>query len=460
MKILVTGGAGFVGSHLCEALVDRGDTVVCLDDLSSGSRANVTRLLSSPRFTFVEASVLDVLDVADVDGVMHLASPASPVAYLRRPIFTLRTGSEGTRNALDVAVANSARFVLASTSEVYGDPLVHPPQTEEYWGGNVNPAGPRSVYDEAKRYAEALTTAYRTACGADTGIVRIFNTYGPRMRSDDGRVVSSFIDQALRCAPLTVFGDGSQTRSLCYVDDLVRGCWRCSTHVKRDPSISVIRWSSPFARLPRWSVTWSVRRRRSSFTRCRKTTRPAASPTSRRRASVWAGAHGCGYATGSPEPSSGMPRHCRKSVRDDHSECSAGRLRRGRDVTTARLQPIALATAPRHLPSGGGHGRGLRRGDLRAVRPIWPSATGGRSRRPPVRHRVVDFDRGRLAGHPGRLPRQVDQDHRRRRGVSAPGGGVPVDIWGDRDRRTVAQAGHRAGDISPSPSRSASSDCC
>jgi dTDP-glucose 4,6-dehydratase len=221
MKVLVTGGAGFVGSHLCDALVDRGDSVICLDDLSSGSRANVARLLSSPRFTFVRASVLEPLDVGEVDGVMHLASPASPVAYLRRPIFTLRTGSEGTRNVLDVAVANSARFVLASTSEVYGDPLVHP-QTEEYWG-NVNPAGPRSVYDEAKRYAEALTTAYRTACGADTGIVRIFNTYGPRMRSDDGRVVSSFIDQALRCAPLTVFGDGSQTRSLCYVDDLVRG---------------------------------------------------------------------------------------------------------------------------------------------------------------------------------------------------------------------------------------------
>ena len=155
------------------------------------------------------------------DGVVHLASPASPMAYLQRPIFTLRTGSEGTRNVLEFACAKSARFILASTSEVYGDPLIHP-QSEDYWG-NVNPAGPRSVYDEAKRYAEALTTAYRTSCGADTGIVRIFNTYGPRMRPDDGRVVSSFIDQALRCAPLTVFGDGSQTRSLCYVDDLVRG---------------------------------------------------------------------------------------------------------------------------------------------------------------------------------------------------------------------------------------------
>lgn len=222
MRILVTGGAGFLGSNLSTLLVDRGDTVICLDDLSTGRLANLEHLIGSPRFTFVEASVLDPIDIAGgVDGVIHLASPASPPAYLERPIFTLRTGSEGTRNALDFALARSARFILASTSEVYGDPLIHP-QSEDYWG-NVNPLGPRSVYDEAKRYAEALTTAYRTACDMNTGIVRIFNTYGPRMRSDDGRVVTNFIDQALRCAPLTVFGDGSQTRSLCYVDDLVRG---------------------------------------------------------------------------------------------------------------------------------------------------------------------------------------------------------------------------------------------
>ena len=222
MRILVTGGVGFLGSHLCDLLVGRGDTVVCLDDLSSGRRANLEHLGSSPRFSFIEASVLDPINIAgSFDGVVHLASPASPMAYLQRPIFTLRTGSEGTRNVLEFARAKSARFILASTSEVYGDPLIHP-QSEDYWG-NVNPVGPRSVYDEAKRYAEALTTAYRTSCGADTGIVRIFNTYGPRMRPDDGRVVSSFIDQALRCEPLTVFGDGSQTRSLCYVDDLVRG---------------------------------------------------------------------------------------------------------------------------------------------------------------------------------------------------------------------------------------------
>jgi dTDP-glucose 4,6-dehydratase len=222
VRILVTGGAGFLGSHLCDLLVGRGDTVVCLDDLSSGRRENLEHLISSPRFSFLEASVLAPINIVDsFDGVVHLASPASPAAYLRAPIFTLRTGSEGTRNALELARSNSARFILASTSEIYGEPLIHP-QSEDYWG-NVNPAGPRSVYDEAKRYAEALTTAYRSSFGTDTGIVRIFNTYGPRMLANDGRVVSSFVDQALRREPLTVFGDGSQTRSLCYVDDLVRG---------------------------------------------------------------------------------------------------------------------------------------------------------------------------------------------------------------------------------------------
>ncbi|MCV7435337.1 UDP-glucuronic acid decarboxylase family protein [Mycolicibacterium bacteremicum] len=222
MRILVTGGAGFLGSNLCTVLVGRGDTVFCIDDLSTGRRTNLEHLFTSPQFTFIEGTVLEPISLTEcVDGVVHLASPASPPAYLERPIFTLRTGSEGTRNALDFALKHSARFVLASTSEVYGDPLVHP-QSEDYWG-NVNPLGPRSVYDEAKRYAESLTTAYRSSCGVDTGIVRIFNTYGPGMRSDDGRVVTNFIDQALRCAPLTVFGDGSQTRSLCYVDDLVRG---------------------------------------------------------------------------------------------------------------------------------------------------------------------------------------------------------------------------------------------
>ncbi len=222
MRILVTGGAGFLGSHLCDVLIARGDTVVCLDNLCTGKRENIEHLEASPLFTFSEADVLNPVAIEGTfDGAIHLASPASPVAYLARPIFTLRTSSEGTRNILEFACTKEARFILASTSEVYGEPLVHP-QAEDLWG-NVNPVGPRSVYDEGKRYAEALTTAYRTSRGADTGIVRIFNTYGPRMRPDDGRVVSTFIHQALLSAPLTVFGDGTQTRSLCYVDDLIRG---------------------------------------------------------------------------------------------------------------------------------------------------------------------------------------------------------------------------------------------
>jgi dTDP-glucose 4,6-dehydratase len=222
VRILVTGGAGFLGSHLCDLLIARSHTIVCLDDLSTGSRANIDHLGTSPKFSFIEASVLDAVDIdGRFDGVIHLASPASPFAYLDRPIFTLRTGAEGTRHALDFAEAKSARFIFASSSEVYGEPFRHP-QPEEYWG-HVNPVGPRSVYDEAKRYAEALTMAYRTSRGVDTGIIRIFNTYGPRMRADDGRVISTFIHQALNSKPLTVFGDGTQTRSLCYVDDLVRG---------------------------------------------------------------------------------------------------------------------------------------------------------------------------------------------------------------------------------------------
>ena len=222
MRVLVTGGAGFLGSHLCDLLIAGNHTVVCLDDLSTGCRANIEGLGTCPKFSFIKASVLDPVDFEGrFDGVVHLASPASPAAYLERPVFTLRTGSEGTRNMLDFAKAKSARFILASSSEVYGEPIVHP-QPETYWG-NVNPVGPRSVYDEAKRYAEALTTAYRTSYGADTGILRFFNTYGPRMSPADGRVVSNFINQALNSKPLTVYGDGTQTRSLCYVDDLVHG---------------------------------------------------------------------------------------------------------------------------------------------------------------------------------------------------------------------------------------------
>jgi nucleoside-diphosphate-sugar epimerase len=222
MRIVVTGGAGFLGSHLCDALVCRGDSVVCVDNLSTGNIANIADLLGNQQFRFVEADVSAALEVPGrVDVVAHLASPASPPDYLRCPLETLAVGSRGTENALLLAELSGARFVLASTSEVYGDPVEHP-QREGYWG-NVNPVGPRSVYDEAKRYAEAVTMAYHRHRGVNTGIFRIFNTYGPRMRPADGRVVSTFITQALNEQALTIYGDGTQTRSFCYVDDLVRG---------------------------------------------------------------------------------------------------------------------------------------------------------------------------------------------------------------------------------------------
>ncbi|GHE75671.1 NAD-dependent epimerase/dehydratase family protein [Streptomyces griseoaurantiacus] len=224
-RALVTGGAGFVGSHLCERLLDQGAEVVCLDNLATGSRGNVAAFEQRSGFRFVRGDVTDPAAVRSLPGafdlVLHFACPASPVDYLRLPLETLEVGSAGTRNALERARRDGARFLLASTSEVYGDPLEHP-QTETYWG-NVNPIGPRSVYDESKRFAEALVTAHRQVHGTDTAIVRIFNTYGPRMRTGDGRAVPTFIAQALDGMPLTVAGDGGQTRSLCYVDDTVDG---------------------------------------------------------------------------------------------------------------------------------------------------------------------------------------------------------------------------------------------
>jgi dTDP-glucose 4,6-dehydratase len=219
---VVTGGAGFIGSHLCERLLERGDEVVCVDNLITGALANVEHLFANRRFSFMEHNVSDFLWVeGDVDAVLHFASPASPKDYLEMPIQTLKVGSLGTHNTLGLAKAKGARFFLASTSEVYGDPQVHP-QTEAYWG-HVNPIGPRGVYDEAKRFAEAMTMAYHRYHGLDVRIVRIFNTYGDRMRPLDGRVVSNFIVQALAGKPLTIYGDGSQSRSFCYVDDEVRG---------------------------------------------------------------------------------------------------------------------------------------------------------------------------------------------------------------------------------------------
>ncbi|ADG89337.1 epimerase [Thermobispora bispora] len=221
-RVVVTGGAGFLGSHLCERIIGLEAEVICLDNLLTGSLRNVRHLIGDPAFRLVRCDLTQGADVpGKVDLVLHFASAASPADYLRHPIETLEAGSLGTRHALELATEKHARFVLASTSEVYGDPLEHP-QRETYWG-NVNPVGPRSVYDEAKRYAEALTTAYRNARGTDTAIARIFNTYGPRMRPHDGRAIPTFIRQALTGEPITVTGDGSQTRSICYVDDTVEG---------------------------------------------------------------------------------------------------------------------------------------------------------------------------------------------------------------------------------------------
>ena len=221
-RAVVTGGAGFLGSHLCTALLDRGVEVVCLDNFLTGAPANVAHLMQHKGFRLIRCDLTDFVHVpGPVDLVLHFASPASPIDYLQLPIHTLKVGAIGTWHALGLAKDKGARFVLASTSEVYGDPLVHP-QGEDYWG-NVNPIGPRGVYDEGKRYGEALTTAYRTSEGVDTAIVRIFNTYGPRMRPKDGRAIPTFINQALQGEPLTVAGDGQQTRSICHVRELVRG---------------------------------------------------------------------------------------------------------------------------------------------------------------------------------------------------------------------------------------------
>ncbi|HAJ57390.1 MAG TPA: NAD-dependent dehydratase [Candidatus Omnitrophica bacterium] len=232
--VLITGGAGFIGSHLCDLFLKKGYRVLCLDNFITGSKASIEEHLSDKNFALVEHNITKPIHLSeDVDIILHFASPASPVDYLNYPIQTLKVGSLGTHNSLGLAKAKGARFLLASTSEVYGDPLVHP-QTEEYWG-NVNPVGPRGVYDEAKRFAEAITMAYHRVHKVDTKIVRIFNTYGPRMRLADGRAIPNFITQALKDNPITIYGDGSQTRSFCYVTDLIDGLFRLVNSGLNDP---------------------------------------------------------------------------------------------------------------------------------------------------------------------------------------------------------------------------------
>jgi len=233
-RALVTGGAGFLGSHLCERLLSDGCEVICMDNLITGDLNNVEHLVGRDGFHFVKHDVTNYVHVPGrLEFILHFASPASPIDYLELPIQTLKVGSLGTHKALGLAREKKARFLLASTSEVYGDPLVHP-QSETYWG-NVNPVGPRGVYDEAKRFAEAMTMAYQRAHGVETRIVRIFNTYGPRMRLNDGRVLPAFMSQVLRGEPMTVFGDGSQTRSFCYVDDLIEGIMRLLRSDEKEP---------------------------------------------------------------------------------------------------------------------------------------------------------------------------------------------------------------------------------
>jgi len=234
VRVLITGGSGFIGSHLCDRLIGEGHEVLCVDNFITGHADNVAHLRESPKFTLVKHDISTPLEPAGaVEYVLHFASPASPADYLKYPIQTLKVGSLGTLNALGIARAKQAKFLLASTSEVYGDPDVHP-QPESYWG-HVNPVGPRGVYDEAKRFAEAMTMAYHREHGVDTRIARIFNTYGPRMRTEDGRVIPNFITQVLQGEPITVFGDGSQTRSFCYVDDLVEQIRRLMDAPTHDP---------------------------------------------------------------------------------------------------------------------------------------------------------------------------------------------------------------------------------
>lgn len=225
MKILISGGAGFLGSHLCDHFINKGDFVICVDNFITGQERNIKHLLNNPNFQLMRQDVVEKFTVDHkLDAILDFASPASPKDYLKYPLETLRTGAYGTHNLLELALQNNARFLLASTSEVYGDPLIHP-QVETYWG-NVNPVGPRAVYDESKRFAEAITITYHRELKVDVKIARIFNTYGPRMRADDGRIVPNLICQALRNEPLTIYGDGKQTRSFCYVSDLIKGLTR------------------------------------------------------------------------------------------------------------------------------------------------------------------------------------------------------------------------------------------
>ncbi len=362
---VVTGGAGFLGSHLSDALLERGHRVICVDNLETGSLANIEHMRTE-HFAFVPHDLTEPIRIGEpVDFVYHLASPASPIDYLRLPLQTLKVGSHGTHNALGLAKFKRARFLLASTSEVYGDPQVHP-QPETYWG-HVNPIGPRGVYDEAKRYAEALTMAYHRQQGVDTAIVRIFNTYGPRMRPHDGRAIPTFVRQAMEQKPITVFGDGSQTRSFCYVDDLIRGLdARSPRAASTCPSTSATRRSSPCSSSPRRCSRSGAAAARSSSRRCPSTTPRSASPTSRAPSRSSAGSPmsrsrkdcgGCrpprapGCVGGSSRSRSRWLRShcspCRRRRRRASSSSASSTTRRSTTGTRTRSSRCCSSSAPR-----------------------------------------------------------------------------------------------------------------
>ena len=331
---VVTGGAGFLGSHLCDFLIEQDHRVICVDNLETGSLENIEHL-RDPAFSFVYQDVVDGIWIDEpVDFVYHLASPASPIDYLRLPLQTLKVGSQGTHNALGLAKWKRARFLISSTSEVYGDPQVHP-QPETYWG-NVNPIGPRGVYDEAKRYAEALTMAYHNQQGVNTAIARIFNTYGPKMRRNDGRATVTFLHQAIEGKPITVFGDGSQTRSLCYVDDLIRGLYLLATSGEHLPvnignphhEVTMLELAQACIRLTGSSASSSSRH-------CRSTTRRSGGPTSRRhpRSSV-----------GSPRSTSTKGSGAGSGRSDASPSKPDAHLHRGRRAPGGRGTPIDVGS--------------------------------------------------------------------------------------------------------------------
>ncbi len=376
---VVTGGAGFLGSHLCDYLLEQGQRVICVDNLETGSLENIEHL-RDPAFSFVHQDVVEGIWIDEpVDFVYHLASPASPIDYLRLPLQTLKVGSQGTHNALGLAKWKRARFLISSTSEVYGDPQVHP-QPETYWG-NVNPIGPRGVYDEAKRYAEALTMAYHNQQGVNTAIARIFNTYGPSMRRNDGRATVTFLHQALEGKPLTVFGDGSQTRSLCYVDDLIRGLFLLASSEEHLP----VNLGNPNHEVTMLELAEACIRVTGSASEIVYEALPIDDPKERRPDITKAKADprlGAGGRSRRGAPPLGQVARARARRRLGPARETGGRLESGRAGIRKGARRTSVAAPPRARPRARSRGsRGRPRGRPRS-RGCRPAGTGRRASRP------------------------------------------------------------------------------